>query len=287
MSDGLVSNDVWCIYEDKDDNIWIGSEGGLCRYNSSSSSDSGLHLFSTIHITEFQDSTLINVIPSIGNAVWSILQDKSGNYWFGTSEGVFRSEGKMKPFEQTRFSRFLSDTIINEENLHLKYIQSMIEDKNGNIWFASWNQEGVCRFDGKKVTSYKPDGDGMIHALLEDKSGNIWIGSRNHGACYYDGKVFRNFEDREHFNSACINSIAEDIEGKIWFGTEPSGAWSFNPADSLMADSKGFTQFTMENGLSNNSVFSVTADASGKIWFGTRGIGLCSYDGKTFIRYTD
>jgi len=233
------------------------------------------------------------------------FQDKSGTLWFGTSEGVYCYAGKS-------FTRFLDNkSIINKNALQLKSIQCILEDKAGNMWFASWNREGVCRFDGKTVASFKPNDDDMFYSILQDKNGNLWFGTRDHGACLYDpkqadGKAFTDFSDIKVFSSSCIYSMAEDKSGKIWFGTEHGsgdktdtlgGVWCYDPSaarrsDSLRAGSKSFKNFTTKDGLSHNSVFSVTLDKSGQFWFGTRGLGLCRYDlkqavGKAFTNFVE
>jgi ligand-binding sensor domain-containing protein len=276
--DGLSNNNVWCIYEDKDSNLWFGTGDGICRYDSSLSRGKGLKPFLPLQITESSDKL------SAKKEIWSILEDKTGNFWFGTNDGVYLYNGKS-------FTHFLyNDSNINNNELHLKHIQSILEDKNGNIWFVSWNHEGVSRYDGKFVaifTSKEGLGFDMVHSILQDKTGNIWIGTRNDGAYCYDGKYFIHFTENEDLSNSCVYSIAEDKVGNIWFATESSGVWCYNPSASLLTGSKSLTNFTIKDGLSHNSVFSIIVDNSGKLWFGTRGIGLCSYDGKQFTNYSE
>ena len=281
FSDGLGSNEIWCIYEDREFNIWLGTGAGLCLYNPSALLDTSLKLFSILPITGPVVSNSQENSTTTDNPVWSILEDSNSNLWVGTSNGVYRCDKKGKPALQNDFIPFLSDSgIINKAKLYLKHIQCMVEDKNGHIWFASWNQEGACMFDGKNLTSFKPNLDGMVHSVMEDKNGNIWIGTRNHGACYYDGKTWTFFSEMEKFSSACIYSIAEDNNGTVWFGSEPYGVWSYHPEHPLKAGSTAFTNFTTKDGLINNSVFSVTPDRSMNLWIGSRGLGLCNYDGR-------
>lgn len=288
MSDGLGSNEIWCIYEDSEFNIWLGTGGGLYLYNPSALRDTSLKPFSMLSIADTSERNSRENSTTTDNSVWSILQDRNRNFWIGTSNGVYRCDRKGKPALQNDFRRFLSDSgIINKANLYLKHIQSMVEDKNGNIWFASWNQEGACRFDGRNLTSFKPNLDGMVHSIMEDKKGNIWIGTRNHGACYYNGKTWTFFSEIEKFSSACIYSIAEDNNGTVWFGSEPYGVWSYHAADSLQTGAASFTNFTTKDGLRNNSVFSVTMDKAMKLWIGSRGPGLCNYDGKTINDFSE
>ncbi|MCD6018629.1 MAG: hypothetical protein K0S53_1750 [Bacteroidetes bacterium] len=271
--DGLSNNNVWCIYEDKENHIWFGTGDGICRYNSSASSGNGLKSFFTLPITDSLDNT------SAKNEVWSILQDKTGSFWFGTSNGVYQYDGKsLAPFLQ-------NDKIINKNKLRLKHIQAILEDQDGNFWFASWNQEGACRFDGKTLTNFRPNEDGMVHAMLEDKNGNIWFGTRNKGVCVYDGQTFINFTEKESLRNTCVYSMSEDQSGNIWFATETTGIWYYNSSSLLIRGSKNFTNFTTENGLNHNSVFSITIDKAGNIWCGTRNTGLSRYDGKTFTNF--
>jgi hypothetical protein len=80
-------------------------------------------------------------------------------------------------------------------------IDCILEVINGDIWFASGmppGGEGVCRYDGKSITSSKPNGDGWIRYIKEDKKGNLWFGRRNHGNFIYDGKTFNGGKCREN-----------------------------------------------------------------------------------------
>src|SRR5690606_6743917 len=125
------------------------------------------------------------------NSVWSMLQDKSGIIWFGTSQDLYCYDGKL-------FSRFLDKkNISNNQNLQLKWIQCFLEDSDGTIWIGSGPiaDEGVIRFDGKSITSSKPNGDGWIRYMVKDESGNIWFSGRHNGVFRYDGQTFKNFTE--------------------------------------------------------------------------------------------
>ncbi|HEV7506172.1 MAG TPA: two-component regulator propeller domain-containing protein [Thermoanaerobaculia bacterium] len=284
--DGLSSNDVWSIYEDKVGNLLFGTGDGVCRYDSSASLKTGSKTFTALRMTEASENNFDPINPGNSNrspqsAVWSILQDKAGNFWFGTDEGVFRYNG-------TSFTRFLHNgSVINNSGLHLKSISSIVEDKSGNIWFASWLREGVCRYDGKTLTSFKPNGDDMVHSILEDKNGNLWFGTRDHGACRYDEKNFTSFADVKIFSTSTVYSMAEDKSGKIWFATENGSGEEGEDGGVWRYDGKSFARFTKKEGLSHNGVFCVVEDKSGSLWFGTRGMGLCRYDGKNFTDFME
>jgi ligand-binding sensor domain-containing protein len=206
-----------------------------------------------------------------------MLQDKTGKIWFGTGDGVYYYNG-------IGFNRFLNhDGVINKDSLQLKMVDAILEDNNGNLWFASGmppGAEGVCRFDGKSITSAKPNGDGWIRSIIADKKGNLWFGGRSHGNFYYDGKKFTNFQEKTGIG----NPIFVDKSGNIWFNGEEDenletkeGIWRY--------DGQAFKNFTIADGIGKYSVWSIIEDRNGDLWFGTRNTGLYKYDGTTFTNY--
>jgi len=259
--EGLSNNTVWSILEDKTGNIWFGTDAGICRYDGTT--------FTSIPISVTNG---ISFYPPAENAVWSIMQDKSGKLWFGTNEDVYCYDGKS-------ITRFLDDdSIINKNGLGLKRVEDILEDKNGNMWFASWDNEGICRFDGKSLTNFKPNGDASFRRILEDKNGNLWFANRPRSVYRYDGKTFTNFTDKEK-GLGGVNYMVEDKNGNIWFATGGNGVYCY--------DGKSFKTVTTKDGLVNNDVWCVVEDRGGDIWMGTRNTGLYRYDGKSFTDFSE
>jgi ligand-binding sensor domain-containing protein len=270
--DGLSNNSVWSILEDKAGNIWFGTDDGVCLFDGKSITE--MSLISAYPIG------LGGATPPPGkNSVWSLMQDKSGIIWIGTTADLYCYDGKY-------FTRFLDKSnIVNNQDLKLKYIQSMLEDRNGTIWLGSGPiaGEGVIRFDGKSIESSKPNGDGWIRYIREDKRGNIWFSGRQNGVFRYDGQSFNNFSVKTNIGSA----IFVDKAGNVWFdggekqGTieNESGIWSF--------DGKTFKNYTTKDGLLKNSVWSILEDNKGNIWIGTRNCGLSRFDGKSFVTFSE
>jgi ligand-binding sensor domain-containing protein len=276
MKDGLSSNAVWSILEDNDGNIWFGTTDGICRYDGKNIIPISIPF--SIR-PEINNNNYYNS-QSTKNTVWSMLQDKSGKIWFGTGDGVYCYNG-------VNFTRFLdNDNIINKDSLHLKMIDCMLEDKNGNIWFASGcppGMEGVCRYDGKSISSFKPNGDSWIRCIKEDKKGNLWFGGRSHGNFFYDEKTFTNFTEKVGIG----NPILVDKSGNIWFSGEEKQSSIESEGGIWCYDGKTFKNFNTKDGMSKYFVWNMLEDRNGNIWIGTRNTGLYKYDGKTFTNFSE
>ena len=278
--DGLCSNEILSILEDKNGNIWFGTKKGACRYDGKT--------FTNIPIVANSGSNLYSSSSSIDpngkNAVWSMLQDKTGKIWFGTFDGVYCYNGK-------NFFRFLdNDGVINDSGIQPKWVETILEDRAGNIWFGGRTNEGAIRYDGKSVTLFNPTGEKWLRTLLQDKAGNIWFGAYGSKVFRYDGKNFVRFAEKEI--TEWVFDMVEDKDGNLWFTSNSGdgGVTCYNPQTA------SFTHFTPKDCKSNYPIWSIMVDNIGNIWFGTKSIGLCRYDarlndevgqGKTFTSFSE
>jgi ligand-binding sensor domain-containing protein len=205
----------------------------------------------------------------------NIIQDRKGNIWIASWEGVFRYDGK-------------SFTNITSKVSSARFF-SVLEDRKGNLWFGSIGS-GVYYYDGKSFQNFTTR-EGLLNneitCIYEDKAGNVWFGAGG-GASRYDGKSFRNyiingdamnedltgktFPNRPPYE---VNSIIEDKTGKFWFATR---------GNTFVYDGKTFTVFTHEDKPFKN-VRSIIEDKKGNIWLGGPD-GLWCYDGSTFTNFT-
>jgi ligand-binding sensor domain-containing protein len=288
MKDGLDTNQILSILEDKNGNIWFGSRNGICHFDGKTITKIPIP---AINYNKFYPSVSSNNYPSAQNAVWSIMQDKKGTIWFGTDEGVYCFNGKI-------FTRFLDKSnIINQSGLTLKSVQYMIEDTKGNIWFGSGPMafEGICLYDGKKLTNFKPKNQQWIRKIVETKNGNILFATRQAGICYYDPsakqteeKIFNFIPTPPKFINGSLTNMLEDKAGNIWiasdYGNNPGdtlgGVWRSDLSANKIAE-RIFTKIT------NKEVFFMLQDKDNNIWLGTRGTGLYRYDRKTFTSFSE
>ncbi len=269
--DGLGGNVVRSMAQDKEGNIWLGTSGGVTRYDGKT-------------FTNFNEQDGL-----LHHDVWSILIDRTGKIWVGTFSGVSyltpTTEGASS-WSFTTFSIPPADTINSSIGVRSqKVIWSMMEDRAGNIWFAT-NGGGAYRYDGKSLTHItRKDGltDNSVQTILEDKKGNIWFATRYKGVSRYDPAMaigpgaFTNFTTKEGLPTNAVYALCEDNNGNIWIGTLGEGA--------LRYDGKTFTNVKEKQGLTRNHVQSIYQDRNGTLWFGFSG-GLFRLDGKVFINIT-
>jgi ligand-binding sensor domain-containing protein len=238
-------------------------------------------------------SQTINSVPmltkSIGttNAPQSItrnvLQDKKGNIWMATWEGLIRYDGKS--FQN--FTKMVTPS----------RFFSIIEDSKGNLWCGTIGG-GVFRYNGKSFENFTTK-EGLINnevtSIYEDNKGNIWFGASGGASCY-DGKSFRNYfldgeEMKEDLSGKVVfnerqpyevNSIIEDKSGKFWFATR-GNTFVYNPLAKPKGKEKKFTVFTHDNKAFKN-VRTLIEDKKGNIWL-TGNDGLWRYNGSTFTNF--
>lgn len=298
LQNDLNHNDILCCMEDKTGHIWFGTRRGLIQYKPSGAKPEGkdfiLYLIPENTISGSTRTRLPYTLQSGDNFVWSIMQDKSGKIWFGTSRGVY----VHNPYTDIDnagplFKRFFDcDSLTNNQHLQLVNVRSMLEDRNGNIWFVSpyWTAnkcEGFVRYDGKSLVNFTPDSTYSFRSIIERKNGDLLFLAAFNGVYSYDGKTFSNLNEKIGIKNDTFISMLEDGNGNIWFGHISDNVKNGGDGGLWHFDGKSLKLFTIKDGLSHNHVMCMTEDKYGNIWFGTRNTGLCRYDGKTFTNYTE
>ncbi|MGZ3932365.1 MAG: two-component regulator propeller domain-containing protein, partial [Bacteroidia bacterium] len=204
------------------------------------------------------------------NMVISLLNDRTGNMWFGTNgAGASKFDGK-------NFTHYTE-----KEGLANNAVMCMTEDRNGSIWFGTYGG-GMCKFDGKTFTTYNVkeglSGD-VVSRILQSKDGTIWAGTNGAGVCKYDGKTFTHYGKAQGLAGDVVIAMCEDKTGAIWVSAHNAGLSKIEQGT--------ITNFTKANGLPDDVFWSMYEDKDGFMWFGSYGHGVFKFDGKHFLNYTD
>jgi ligand-binding sensor domain-containing protein len=122
--DGLYSNNVQGIEEDKKGNIWFGT-----RVAEKDDPDPNKR-FGAGGVSKYDHNNMIqypNVEGLSKNDVYTIYTDDTGDVWISTiNKGVYKYDGK-------EFTNFKINT---PEEKTSKAVQSILKDRNGNVWFG-------------------------------------------------------------------------------------------------------------------------------------------------------
>ena len=173
---GFSKITVWAINNDREGNVWVGSEKGLFK---------------------FRDDKLIgkytsaNGLPS--DDVKMIYEDPSGVLWFGTYGGLVRLVGDQMTVMTTA------------DGLASNSIRTIYEERDKTLWIGTYDG-GLSRFrDGKFVNFTIENGlfSNGVFQIFEDDNGNFWISS-NKGIYRVNKKELEDFADGR---IAKINSI--------------------------------------------------------------------------------
>lgn len=247
----------------------------------------------------------------------SILEDKDGNFWLGTTgEGVYLFDGK-------EFRQYTTS-----DGLKSNMTFCIFESSDGKIWLGT--EDGLYKFEDDAFTEvlivppvHSVRNTLSVFSIMEDRSGKLWFATVE-GVFVYDGNTFEPFvvsEEGPGYLSSQHNTeyILEDVDGNMWFGSRMNDGifrydgksmvqmklaplnghtwawpvlqdrqgniWLSNWGGAYRYDGETFTPFTKEEGLCSQTVMRIIEDKAGNIWFGG-GEGLCRYDGESFEHFT-
>ncbi|MCK9606794.1 MAG: ATP-binding protein [Methylomonas sp.] len=160
-------------------------------------------------------------------------------------------------------------------------ISSMIQDKQGFIWMASYAQ--LQRYDGYDAKLYKkaPNVPGALQfdaitSLFEDRQQRIWIGSRD-GMTVFEPEtelfktIIKAEAEPDHREAGNIRNIISDGRNGLWLATR-GGLRHFNPKTG---QSKIYRHDPRQpDSLSVNNIETLVMDPQGGLWIGTWPSGL-------------
>ncbi|WP_318905441.1 two-component regulator propeller domain-containing protein [Oceanihabitans sediminis] len=271
--DGLCSNKVNAVIEDKDGVLWFATSKGLCRFNGET--------FTTIPLP--QDDALkvspITGLPSrTTQEVLSLIQDSKGGFWLGTlASGAYYFDGETF----TSYLRF-KGRIHPDDKVYNNVIQSIVEDDFGNIWLTSQTHGGITRYDGNGFTNYSlKDGltDDMVFSSFNDRDGTLWFGTLDNGLMLYKDGGFKFYDETNGLNNNMVSCFYQDQSGKLWIG-------SFRESTVTWFDGEAFSVVPFDKDQKLVELRFIAGDKDGNVWFGGRYGLLYRYDGTELKDFT-
>jgi ligand-binding sensor domain-containing protein/signal transduction histidine kinase len=272
----LPDRKINCVMPVSNDELWIGTDNGVVRWNGVETSESLSHVRALTMIRDRDANVWVGTTTGLirvnghavsrdrdaGIAVTALFEDREGNIWLGTSQGI----------ERLRESVFVTYASENNGPVYV--------DSEGRVWFAPATG-GLYWRKGEAVERVNSEGlsNDVIYSITGDSNG-LWLGRQKGGLAYLrykDGRYTNiTYTETQGLAQNNVYAVTRARDGSVWAGTLSGGASQFN-------DGK-FTNYTTRNGLVSNTIDAIAESADGTMWFATPdGLSaLSNGDWKTF-----
>ena len=305
IEDGLSQATVETMMQDSKGYIWLGTNDGLDRYNG--------YTFKKYSYEKGQENSLVN------SYILDIKEDSEGNIWVATAAGIskiYNDGEKVQNYTSDSESGNLSNDntttmlISNSNKIYVgtaeginlydkktdkfnliypelkeEYVNSLAEDKYGNIWAGTENglykinvvTNAIERFES--TDDVNTISENYIYKVYYDGDKHIWVGTYDNGFCKLNienNKVTRYLLTREDgtIRGAFVKNFLKDSKGNIWICTD-EGVVLFEVDKNIFTwyENKVYDPYS----LIDNNTFSILEDYSGLIWIGTYS-GVSTFD---------
>lgn len=320
----LPDNDIYTLFEDEGNIIFIGSNKGLYKsapqlanfgriMHTPLANDSLSHNFVT-DLTELPDGNIListlngldvfqyqknmihhlNIsarINVINKKFQSVFVDTQSRTWLGSVNGKIYILNKQYQLIKTLS---LSEKNADIDN-NILFIKSQ---KNGTIWIGSEQQaitvnpqtlEITKRF---KVGGNQPLERAPLNDLAEDSHGNLWFATRGAGLVRFTAsnseyKFYEHHADNlNSLSQNTINSIYVNVRDDVWIATT-NGLNKISYSESLKKHPT-FTKWLESDGLNDADIRSLIIDGSDWLWLATgSGLSRLNLDTNTFENFSE
>ena len=269
-ADGRFAAGVTAMYEDGRGNLWLGATNGLWRwqqpgpplmypipdpenriYSLAETDDGEILIAKTSGITKLRNGkTESYPLPAgLQFAPHKLLRDRHGGLWIG----ALRDRGLLHIHEGR------TDSFSQPEGLSGESVNSIFEDREGNIWVATI--DGLDRFREFAIPTFT-DKQGFssrgLFSILAGRDGSLWLGASNGVNRWNQGQI-----------TIYRNRGLGDANGSPVSG-QTAGNGTTSP---------GSVRQITDAGLPDDSVYSIFEDHLGQIWIGTQiGVGFLKSD---------
>jgi CheY-like chemotaxis protein/signal transduction histidine kinase len=290
---GLPQNAVQSILQTRDGYLWIGTSGGVARFD-------GVRftVFDDRDKSRLKENEVNALVEGADSSVWigtygggvsryrnghftiyttkdglvsdvvlALCRDTAGGIWIGT-------EGGLSRFQDGRFTNFTS-----REGLLSNKVATLFADVDGAIWIGLNNGQVQRYKDGRFSTLPMGGIDELteISAIYRDRGDTLWVATTNGLFSVREGK-FTKYSTAQGLLSNFVSSLHQDTEGRLWIGTD-RGLHKFHGGKLVPYKIKS-------EALTVGIVTSIASDREGNVWIGSNTEGLARLRKDQFVGYT-
>lgn len=231
VQQGLPQATIFSIQQSKDGYIWLGSPGGLIR---------------------FDGIRFITVPGPLLENLWvkQFCEDRDGAFWIATDGAglVCLRDGRAEQFGRS-------------QGLPSDDVRCVLIDRHGQLWAGT--ADGLVAWGARPTVYRQANGlaDNSVRAICEDADGKLWIGGEGNRLTTWDGTQFTRHAVAGLPAHGSVMALHGAEDGAVWVGT----------TEGLARLSAGETRlFTAADGLASNSVLCLAGGHAGTLWVGTK-----------------
>lgn len=221
QAEGLTSLQINEIFIDHTDTPWVGTTHGASRYRDGK-------------------WTALDLKP-LNHYVTSFAEDKRGNLYIGTKDGIVVWNGKK-----------VTAVLKTDDPVEGVSYTDAVMQKDGALWFSATGGGGIVSFDGKRWHHYgTEDGlaDDHVLCLSVDPRDRVWAGT-SHGVSTLVSGTWRSITKKDGLTANNIYAIAFEKD-RVLFGTNEG---------LFVRQQNRWKTYTRKDGLPDNTVLSLLVD---------------------------
>lgn len=268
---------IAALLRDKEDSLWIGTNGGLARLHAApfaaitkrqglpddfvrallQRQDGSIVVGSAAGLSLLRDGRLVEsptewarLLPEV--SVLSLAETSDGKLLVGTSaQGAFEIDSGMALVRSS------------PEHLLSPQVRAIVADADGGIWYGSTRGLSHCRANVcRQFTRENGLAGDYITALHRDRRGVLWIGT-SLGVSLHKEDQFESVAIGESV-AVSVFGFLEDAKGRLWLSSDGG--------IGLLQDER-FSLIKQGHGLFSDTIFAMLEDSSGHFWLSSnRGV---------------
>jgi diguanylate cyclase (GGDEF)-like protein len=295
LKEGIPQSQVSALAQDREGYLWVGTWGGLSRFNGSEFKnfflEDGLHSTRIQELMAASDGTLW-VATVAGVSLWrdhrlekledpsvstvrcrALAEDPRRRIWIGTDNGV-------AVFAKGKFSLLHPGAGGKGPKVYdvIAYREGMLVAADNGLW-RYVHDDAALPVEARAVAGPAAIDSADYRALAVTAEG-IWLGTNGEGVWLLNDAGWRKLAGATA-TPRSIYRLAVEPSGTLYIATVDNGLFLKHPGqDSL-------EHWGVENGLPSNVVNVVLEDRESDIWIGTDIGGLARLSNPAVINHTE
>jgi len=264
---GLPSDHIWDIFEDREGNIWVGTQNGLSRLRQDKfitytlrdgllsdiagslapAQDAGVWVGSRSGLEHFAGTAALHNVLLKGTPIIGLLPIRDGGLLIATHAGIQkfsqREIGQIQPFPNT------------------PHIEQMAESEAGDLWLYG-QQIGLwhSKDNSSPERINEPSLAGqVITSLRGGQRDQVWLGLENGNVILRPPAGSHTFTSADGLTGGAIRFLSPQPDGTLWVASDNGLAYF---------DGERFLHWDHESGLPGNRLIWTLPDQRGNLWLG-------------------